>query len=49
MTIRVEGQENSGVIKARIQVQGATDRPSLEEKINGLLRDFAVEREVVWE
>jgi fatty-acyl-CoA synthase len=48
VALRVEGLDDVGVIKARIHVAGAPDRATLEGEINGLLRDYAIERELVW-
>ncbi len=48
VAIRVEGLDDVGVIKARIHVAGAADRAAMEGEINGLLRDYAIERELVW-
>lgn len=44
---RVEGVEEGGTISARIHASGS-DRAKVEAEIAKLLRDYAVERQVVW-
>jgi fatty-acyl-CoA synthase len=46
--IRVEGVEEGGAISVRIRLAGAAERAAVEAEIARLLRDFAVERAVVW-
>jgi fatty-acyl-CoA synthase len=46
--LRVEGVEANGTISVRIHMSGAADRAAVEAEIAKLLRDYAVEREVVW-
>ncbi len=44
---RVEGVEEGGTISVRIHASGG-DRAKVEAEIAKLLRDYAVEREIVW-
>ena len=47
MKLRVEGVEEGGTISVRIHVSGG-ERAKIEAEIAKLLRDYAVEREIVW-
>ena len=47
VALRVEGVEAGGAISVRIHVSGA-DHARIEAKIAKLLRDYAVEPEIVW-
>jgi len=46
--LRVEGLERGGTVSLRIHASGTPDRGRLEAEIAKLLRDYAVEREIVW-
>jgi fatty-acyl-CoA synthase len=46
---RVEGVEEGGTISVRIHVAGGGDRSKVEAEIAKLLRDYAVERALIWQ
>jgi fatty-acyl-CoA synthase len=46
--IKVEGIDRGGTLSVRLSVSGAADRAALAGEIAAALRDFAVEREIVW-
>ena len=46
--LRVEGVEEGGAISIRVHVAGVSDRAAAEVEIAKLLRDYAIERQVVW-
>jgi fatty-acyl-CoA synthase len=48
LSLRAEAVEEGGTVSVRIHARGARDRAAVESAIAAALRDYAIERRIVW-